>query len=644
MLTTDDRLFFGDYAFKDSPESCSDNSCSTDYLELKSDEDFLTQLSCDLDIPLLLNPGEDEMRMLNSFFDKSPDEILSDIASPASLKDNEICHEINDLQEMDFSQWGPEAFPNLQSGIKQEIKSKEELYSASDSDNSVSSVNIKTVPLQTKVKREVLNPLSPSATINIGGNILYTQPLVVVPQNQDITKLPKRVPIQPKTPYAIPLNKNKVVAIKKEINRNISSPVSPKVVVLENIGSLNNVKTITPVTTVAAQQKVTVPSMIYTSNGLNLGADKNIDPRILKRQQRKIKNRESACLSRKKKKDYLTSLEEKVKELTDENYNLQLENNQLKERLQEFISVPVPTLTSKNVKQSIVLCVFLFVVAINFDALRGTFNTKQELDKIIQKSPIPKLDHHGRSLLWTPEEEIKKNTSNYSPLTMCPVTINQTESARLVLELERWIGKPIDTKKPSKVAEIISKKQQRANRKRKYKSAPLMEYKNHGIASLPAKQAGNNELQVFLPSTEQLYAEFFEAINRQSDTFYVVSFSDHHMLLPALHHNKTQRPKMSLIMPSMLPNGSTPQGTLMPLMQIDCEVLDTRLIHVKYGTIPQHLRTSENATATKPESHTSNNVSKSTESPTAKYAKKTYKPYFIDKNSFKVNSRFLNGN
>lgn len=80
-----------------------------------------------------------------------------------------------------------------------------------------------------------------------------------------------------------------------------------------------------------------------------------------------------------------------------------------------------------------------------------------------------------------------------------------------------------------------------------------MEYKSNRIGDLPKE--GSNELQVFQPSPEQLYSEFFEAINRQYDTFYVVSFSDHHMLLPALHHNKTQRPKMSLIMPSMLPNG-----------------------------------------------------------------------------------------
>lgn len=51
---------------------------------------------------------------------------------------------------------------------------------------------------------------------------------------------------------------------------------------------------------------------------------------------------------------------------------------------------------------------------------------------------MPKLaDHHGRNLLWTAEDPEVNKTSNFFPLTMCPAAINQTESARLVLELER---------------------------------------------------------------------------------------------------------------------------------------------------------------------------------------------------------------
>ncbi|KAI4457324.1 atf6 isoform c [Holotrichia oblita] len=630
MLTTDD---FPTYNFKNSPESSLDDSFLTD-IDIHSDEDFLQTLSSDLDIPLLLNSSEDDLGLLGSCFDKSPDEILSDLTPPGSTDTYDFNREFDELQHVDLMQWGPEAFPNLKPEIKIEghdsPRSQEFYYGESvKSDSPTPSVS-SNVSRGNEIKEERMiidtPPVSPNTIegfdlqlINENIQRLNGQSIKILPhdsKNKKVLLKKINIPITNK-------NKNSPVSLTDEIPlkqakiiTSTTNGIIPKRNDTPSIVVLENIKTVPVNTITTIPQITTIPATTTTTT-----YDKE--------------SRISEFVS-KKKKEYLLSLEKKVQELTEENGRLKMENTRLKDKLIQNgfnISSLLKGGNTQTVTKTLILCMVLVTIGFNMDFLRNPLENNEPISNT-QKGNLPQLSgHHGRSLLWNRDvEDPILNTSNITSnnlnqnLPMCPVYVNQSENVRIALELHRWIGKPYNMTDEFYDHDLAQTKQERYKiKKSRSKKKKSKKY-----------QQTSNELQLFAPNIDHIYSDFFEAINRQDDTFYVVSFSADHMLLPALQYNKTTRPKMSLIMPSVISNNATQdQFNLVPLMQIDCEVLNTRLIHVKHGTIPQHFRSSNQTQST---DKTQSNIK---EKPLQNYTDNSYTPYFMRTAKDKVRQKRL---
>uniref|UniRef100_A0A8C1DKX5 BZIP domain-containing protein n=1 Tax=Cyprinus carpio carpio TaxID=630221 RepID=A0A8C1DKX5_CYPCA len=343
----------------------------------------------------------------------------------------------------------------------------------------------------------------------------------------------------------------------------------------------------------------------------------DIDMKVLKRQQRMIKNRESACQSRKKKKEYLQNLEAQLREVQQENERLRRENQALRLRLAGREAAE----SGSNKGALCVMALFLFVtfgpVSLRDRSLEAglqeaaapltgrrllEFETSQELSR---RRASERQTEREKEERWSRGELEKKAAASYQFRNQSGVfgdvkdllledidryfsdcrQFNRSESVRLADELRGWVHRHQINRKSDGKAKVV----------KKTKIAQVLGVKQvleiFYFINVFMVCAGS-QLQV-LPGPEISYNDFLDAIDRREDTFYVVSFRRDHLLLPAISHNKTTRPKMSLVMPAMAINDSvynSSQGGYEMMMQVDCEVMDTRIIPIKSSVVPPSLR------------------------------------------------------
>uniref|UniRef100_A0A674B6U6 Activating transcription factor 6 n=1 Tax=Salmo trutta TaxID=8032 RepID=A0A674B6U6_SALTR len=285
------------------------------------------------------------------------------------------------------------------------------------------------------------------------------------------------------------------------------------------------------------------------------------DSKVSQRQQRMIKNRESASQSRKKKKEYLLTLEVRLKMALSENQLLKNENGTLKRQLEGLLSENTVLKTSAPKRRAICLMVVLVFLMLNV----GPMSSEDKALMVVKKDPL-----------------------FFGPPPPCLPPVNRTKCLRLNHELRGWVHRhEVERTKTRR----MSNSQHRANRTipKEDKKAEVSQVLTVQYTDSTEKSPGN-ELQVYY-APHRTYNDFFDEIHRRGDTFYVVSFRRDHLLLPATSHNKGSRPKMSVVLPAVNINDRVIKDKEFEvMMQIDCEVTDTRILHIKSSSIPPFLR------------------------------------------------------
>ena len=312
-----------------------------------------------------------------------------------------------------------------------------------------------------------------------------------------------------------------------------------------------------------------------------------------------IKNRESACLSRKKKKEYVTNIEDQLNGLIKENRLLKQDNEVLRQRVREleaeknqfWSSGGVSKIMGPNARKATALLALLCVVSLNVGTLSNVYNhqtleprmeVNTKIKRDLSMSVVPQ-EWHGRSLLWKTQSETDQDDPNdrsssndttagfnYDP--KCSMqNFNHSESIRLDTLLRGLFqsDESVNVKNSTKVrknAPISPVK--KAAKPYETSLGPYGKPQANGLSG-----AGYYQMLIPTQATDAMsrtgmtlydqeprrftYASFFEAIHRREDTFYVVSFSGDHLLLPASARNESSRPRMSLLLPSVPLNGNS---------------------------------------------------------------------------------------
>ncbi|KAI5090357.1 cyclic AMP-dependent transcription factor ATF-6 alpha, partial [Silurus meridionalis] len=362
-----------------------------------------------------------------------------------------------------------------------------------------------------------------------------------------------------------------------------------------------------------AQERPTIPAPSAATTpvvGIPLrNPSSDDDSNVSRRQQRMIKNRESASLSRKKKKEYLLTLEARLKVALSENEQLKSENGTLKRQLEGLLNENTILKATAPKRRAVCLMVVLVFLAINVVPLsifKGdtdskfapssgpisrhllSFSSKIDTDSSQKLEDMESMPEE-KALMVVKRDPLFLRTPPVAP--PCQPSVNRTKCLRMASELRGWVHRH-EAERTKNQRNSSTHSRARTITKTGNKKAEVAQIVTVQYTDSPEKLS-SNELQVYY-APHRTYSHFFDELNRRGDTFYVISFRRDHLLLPATNHNRGSRPKMSVVLPAMNINESVIKDKEFEvMMQIDCEVMDTRILHIKSSSIPPILRVNE---------------------------------------------------
>ncbi|KAL5484123.1 hypothetical protein EMCRGX_G020571 [Ephydatia muelleri] len=324
--------------------------------------------------------------------------------------------------------------------------------------------------------------------------------------------------------------------------------------------------------------------------------------KLTKRQQRMLKNRESALVSRQKKKEYLQTLEEKLKEAALKNAALLKENELLRTQVTQLEVENKCLKTSGMPPQNNVVTqkrmVTLFVICIFVSSLTAV-NHFVNLHRATPITALSTSHSTGRALLST---DLSSDADKTALANTRSLSLHMSSSTALL---------PVD----HAVARARGRKYQRIHSTPKSMMAPSV-HCNCPVRNATAISHANVDISLcfqnrernlknndtepvtsavmnidhnistvvassyYIPETFNLFQKFKKYFTRSPDNFYLIAFKDY-VLLDAPLHKSNESAILSVVIPAQGSYWNSNSDGHLALLQIDCEILGTKRILVQ---------------------------------------------------------------